>query len=497
MDELLSNKRFRIIGGIVVFLIITLIIFLIFRNPPEPPQTLQAQGTLLWWNTHSHPIYQEIVADFNKLYEATGIDVELKEIDYQNGEIYYQNLLLEMVRGTAPDIFTLKNDDIPAFREFLMPMTGLVYQNQLSDTFLVETYKSEFVDLVVKDTVYRDEIFGVTTYVDNLQLYFNKDILNQSGIPVQPKTWTDLETTLSTLNKRETDNLTFSQSAIALGTGLNVKNGDLIRDTNLANFQDIVPTLIFQNGNPIYDSLQGASTLGSDKNQTDLESNRITDDNFFDIDQNLPAFNALEYFLSFTELNNRNYSWSLEQNNSREAFLQGRVAYLIDYRGFENIIQQRNSRLNYGVTELPQLDLENKKTYGKYFVDVLNNQLQRGVGDFPENYNFRVKKDVAKEFLYYLSTSEVQEKINAARSLPASRKNLIDQQKQGDKNLAIFADGALYADNYYKPDPKAVEAMWGELLYSYHYENVPLEEALSKAVSQYNLLIQKGPKIDV
>jgi ABC-type glycerol-3-phosphate transport system substrate-binding protein len=491
MQEILANKKFLIIAGVIIALVLSALAFIIFQEEPvAPAPTSNIQTELVWWNVHSDPVYAQIAQEFESQY--SNVRIEIVDVEYNQGETYYQDLVTEFARGTAPDIFSLRNDDIPAWREFITPIKDLP---GISNSKLIEDYRENFVSLALKETTYRDQIYGVTNYVDNIQMYYNEDILDQAGIPLRPATWTELEEQLRTLNKREAGSFEFEQSGIALGVGLQNKDGDLNRDSNLPIFYDIAPTLIFQNGNSIYDEVEEKITFGDDKNNEDLTNRRITEENFDQISDEDPSYAALRYFLSFAEVNSNRYSWSLDSNNAEEAFLEGRLAYLLHYRSFADTIQERNSRLNYGLTEIPQLDLDQKKTYGKFFAEVMNRNLEQDVLDNPRDAEAAQKYQFAKLFMYYLSLPEVQEKILGKTGLPASRYDLIAKQQDADSELGVFASGNLYADNYYKPHVTDTERIWGKLLYRYHYENVPLKKSLGEAIEEYNLLVQQGAKI--
>ena len=492
MGELLKNRKFQIIAAVVVVLIFALLALVIFNGSgPVEDESTPVSVSLVWWNVHNNPIYEQVAAEFSQSYGGA-VSIQVVNIPYNNGETYYRDLVMEFARKTAPDIFSLRNDDIPAWREFITPLVDIP---GFTNRQIIDQYRENFVPLVYKDTTFRDEVYAVTTYMDNLQMYYNQEILNQAGIPLRPKTWREFEEQARIINQRNSDNVSFEQSTIALGTGLTVENGDIIRDTNVANFYDIIPTLIFQNGNPIYDTLTEKSVLGAGRNQQDANTTNITRDSFDNVSEDDPVFSALRYFTSFTDRDSPRYSWTIDSPDSKEAFLQGKLAYSINYRGFEAEIKEKNPRLKYGITELPQLDLNFKKTNGKFFADVINRDLEtKGLQENASLEDF-YKYEYAKRFLYYLMQPEVQTKILGATNLPAARYDLIKEQQQGDVNLGLFANGNLYADSYYKPNVAKVEQMWGRLLYKYHYENIPLKEGMGEMVQEYNVMVQRGPEI--
>lgn len=495
MPEIFSNRKFQIISGIVIILILGIILFMVFANRPKAQVVANVPVTLNWWTVQKPEYYQDAIAEFKTFPGNQSVTINLIPVEYNRGEDYYQKLIMEFARGSAPDIFSLKNDDFPAWREFLTPIKN-VYNS--SNSLLLANYRTDFVDLVVKDTVFRDQIYGTASFVDNLQLYYNKDILSQVGIPLPPRTWQEVESHIQLINRKDSSSQgTFLRSGISLGTGLKTVNGDLKRDANVQNFYDIIPVLIFQNGGQIYDFQNDTSSFGSPRNSTDLTSGKITTNNFDNSKDTDPSLIALRYYLSFANITSSRYSWSVDSPDNYQNFLEGKLAYLIDYSGFNKTIKAGNNRLNYGVAELPQLDTKIKKTYGYFFAEALNRNLETKAAENPNNAEAATKLQKAREFMYYLSTPGAQEKFVSKSGLPAARKDLINKQLNGDEYLRLFSLGALYADNYYKPDVEATEKMWGKLIYRVQFENKPLAESLSQAISEYSLLVQKGAKIRI
>lgn len=501
MSELLKSTKFKVIAGICVVLILGFVALIIF-TAEEPAPELPVGINITWWNLHNNPVYQEVANDFSALYGG-GVNINIVNMNYGGGVDYHRRLIMAFAKGQAPDIFTLRNETIPAWRNegFIAPITNLTdFTNgqQLTSTQLMEDYRENFVPIVLKETVFRNEIYAVTNYVDNLQLFYNREILDQAGITTRPRSWAELERQIQILNRRN-ERGDFVQSAIALGTGLNKRDGGVVRDTNLANFYEIVPALIFQSGNPIYDSISQNAVFGGGRNIDDVNTRNITTKNFEQtIKDNDPSYNALRYFTSFVDRNSNNHSWNIQtERTSKEAFLRGELAYSLNYKGFEKEILEGSSRLRYGITELPQIDQDSKKTYGRFFADVMNVQVARMGQDAqltdPQAY---YKYIFTKQFLYYLTQPSVQAKILGRTRMPAARRDVIADQQQGERNLVIFANGSLYADTYYKPDPRRVRRMWGNLLYRTHYENMPLKQSMAQAIQEYNLLIQAGPVID-
>ena len=485
MREFFANRRNIIIVAVaVVTLVASLVAYLIFSTPKKDT-TLEPvlsnppiAAELTWWKPfNSADTYSQVIADFQKIPGNENIEINFVTKNYGNGVDYYNDIVADIARNAGPDIFTLRNDYLPAYKEFLSPIS--VFNGPI-----LNDYRNQFVDLAARDTTDRDEVYAITSYVENMQLYYNKDILAQSGIALPPLTWQDLDKQLDILNKRDKSGISFSQNAISLGTGDLGSAGS----NNINRFQDIIPLLIFQSGGQIYDYQTGQVALDS-RNKLDVETGVSSDTGFSGTEDNQdPVYNALDFYTDFADTRDSRYSWNTSSNNNVDQFVAGDLAYMIHYKFMDGVLKQRNSRLKYDVAKLPQLDANNKKTYGYFFMDGMSVELSR-------NSKKAVKREAAERFLYYLSQSEAQNTLAAETQLPGARKDVIAAQQAADNSSAIFAEGALYADNYYKPNPDGVEKIWADLVERIQFEGQTLEESLDEARGEYQNYVSEGPKI--
>jgi ABC-type glycerol-3-phosphate transport system substrate-binding protein len=476
IPEFLLIRRNQII--IVVLLVIAIIIGIVATNQPKQvKKTVKADPiTLTWWKPfYGKDVYSKIIEKFKTIPGNENITIDLVSKNYDDS--YYTNLISDMARNAGPDIFSLRDDDLPAYKEFMTPLTNIT-GSELAD------YRQNFADLVVKETIDRDKVYAISSYVDNLQLYYNKNLLNQNGIALPPSTWSELDKQLPLLNKRTLNSANFTQSAISLGVGGRGSEGI----TNINRHEDILPLLLFQNGGQLYDYRANKVVFGLSKNQKDLNLNLITGTNF-KIDENdkqsNPSYRAVKFYTDFADQSSSRYSWNTASDYNTDAFINGKLAYILHYSYFADEVKQRNERLPFDIAPLPQLDPTVKKTYGFYFMDGMNRVLE----------NNAPKKAAAEKFLKYLTTKDAQEMFANTTKLPGARKDVINQQIASDDKTRMFAAGALYADNYYKPDVVACENVWTKLVERVQYQGQPLTESLNQAVNEYNAIVQKGPKL--
>jgi multiple sugar transport system substrate-binding protein len=474
----LQNRRNQIIIAVVIVIVIIVFVLVATLNKPKPKaaNVRREPITLTWWKPfYGQDVYANIIEEFKKIpgNESITVDVVSKKYD----DTYYSSLLSDMARNAGPDIFSLRNDDLPAYKEFMTPLSNIAGSDLLE-------YKQKFTDLVVKETIDRDKVYAVTSYVDNMQLYYNKNILAQSGVALPPATWADLDRQLPLLNKRSLNSSQFLQSAISLGVGGRSAEGV----SNVNRHEDILPLFIFQNGGKLYDYQTNKVAFGLSKNKQDLDLNLITSTNF-KLDENdkqqNPSYRAVKFYTDFADQANSRYSWNTSLDNNTDAFINGKLAYILQYSYFGDEIKKRNDRLPFSIAALPQLDSGAKKTYGFYFMDGMNRALENNIA----------KKEASEKFLKFLTTKEAQQQFAEKTKLPGARKETINQQLNSDDTIRLFAAGALYADNYYKPDVAATEKIWSDMIERIQYAGQPLTESLNQAINQYTIIVQKGPRL--
>lgn len=485
IKEIMQNRRLVIlIAGVLIFVIIIVIVMLTtgkktdgtftFVSEPDYETNITFQSLYQGEST-----YGDIIKQFEALPQNKNVKINLVVRSDGASQNYYNSLINAFALDSGPDIFGIRNDEKNTYLKFISPLfnvkdeTGQVVNNSV----LKANYRQNFVDLAVKDTMYRDEIYGITNYVDNLQLYFNKDLMNQAGYVRPPSTWTELENQLSNLNRRDLGGIDFSKNAVSLGTGFTKPGASTFGDVglNVNRFQDIIAALIFQNGGQLYDS---------DTNQVSFGKNSDGED---------PALSAIKFYSSFGDINSNRYSWNANSPNNIDAFVQNKLAYIVHYKYLQDVIASRNPSLKYDVAPLPQLDVQNKKTYGTFFMNVMSrkNFDKCAINTFDGAQTRKCNK--IKEFLYFLSTKPVQETFAIKTSLPSAHRDVIALQQQGEARLRNFANGAVYAENYYKPDIERTERIFGDLLYRVQLENNTVERSYEQAVQDYTALVQSNP----
>lgn len=491
LRRLFIEKKILVISVLVVLLILGLILGVVvyLNSRPKPKLLLSPKVDLTWWKTDTKPSnYEEIISEFKKIpgNNNVNIKIEEKKLDDQ----YYRNLITDIARGIGPDIFTLQNNDLPAYKEFLSPIDVI-------NGAALTTYRDDFVNLVVRDTMDKDKVFCVSSYVDTLQLFYNEDLLRQSQIPRPATSWKELDSQIPFLRKVPASGDQFITSPIAMGIGGRSIEG---KATNVPNHGDIVAALIFQYDGLIYDYQKETVALGrgvvNPNNPNTFSQGRSASRDENTLDDKSPSFEAINFYNSFADINSSRYSWNKNNPDALDMFSQGRLVYMPAYQSFYNELKQINSRINIQTATLPQRDSTNKRTFGKFNMDCLNSKLAAGAKN---NLDFDAQDKYLKsqEFMQFLSSKDAQLNISKKTGLPAAHKDAISVQLKGDKFTNIFANGALNADNYYQPDVRVASQMWSDIFEKVQYNNVSLNTATQDAIRVYSQSVGSKPKLRV
>ena len=257
--------------------------------------------------------------------------------------------------------------------------------------------------------------------------------------------------------------------------------------SNIPLHTDILPLLMFQFGGQMYDYQTEMNAMLNETGST--RTPNLTGSN---VSESSPIYRAMRFYADFADSTTSRYSWNNNNIAADDMFIQGNLAYTLQYSSFANKIKTKNPRLDFNVTAVPQFDEQAKRTFGQFQMDSLNRKL---INDSTTSVPGQVKYQKAQEFMYYLSTLEAQKDFATKTGLPGAHNGVIDDQLNGDQQSRIFAAGALYSENYYKPDVVKVNQMWSRLFDRVQYENVGLTDSIQKASEEYDLIINDTPKV--
>lgn len=169
-------------------------------------QTLEASTpTIVHWK-HASPATDKLMVELAREFEQTH-DVKIEIVVTPLAD-YYTKLLPALAAGSGPDVFNLRDVDVPRYRDF-----GVI-QPLITDH---EKATQEFVAGTIGYLM--DEggiLYGFPTGVQTVTLFYNTEIFEAAGIEEIPETWDELIRVAQQLTKYD-ENGMMIQSGLAHG----------------------------------------------------------------------------------------------------------------------------------------------------------------------------------------------------------------------------------------------------------------------------------------
>jgi ABC-type glycerol-3-phosphate transport system substrate-binding protein len=438
--QLDKNKKIALaIGG--AFLLIILVAVFIFSKGNGP---IVGQGpvTLRWWKpfTDNEQLYL-LKTEYETRHPNVTIEITSKPCTDSVCSNYQDELLNAFALGKGPDIFSIHNSWLPKYLDKVASSTNFTFTE----------YKDTFVDTAVADFTRNEKIYGVALSVDSLALYYNKDILFSQNLPLPPKTWEELATYSRLVTRTDTRTGYVSQSGVSFGTTQNVYRP-----------QDILYLFMLQSG---------VRPWSEDGLQPTFANPVMRDGQFTEAGET-----ALAFYTSFANSKTQNYTWNNRSDQSIDAFVNGRAAFLYGYSFVRDQILQKNPTLNFDIAPVPQPRSGNLViNFANYWGEVVNARSQ--------------SKAVAWDFLKFITTKPQLSQYYAQVKVPASRKDLVTAQLQ-DPVLGVFASANLTAKSFLRPDEAKMEQIFRQMVDDVILRGKTVNDALQNAQIQASSLTQ-------
>lgn len=405
----------------------------------------------------------------NKEIEAFRIDrpyitVNLKQL---RPEEVYPRLVEALAEDKGPDIISIRNRSIGTYLTKLAPMPAGVNDSVLqvtksalgTDTQVIvgahptptiDQLNSEYVQTVKKDVVKGGKVYGLPLSLDTMAIYYNKDILDKSGVATPPKTWEEFQAAVKKITRYDKQSGKILQSGVALGSGSTVTGVD-----------DIIYILFKQSGVDLVNK-NGQATFNAGNNNGEN-----------------PAVSVLNFYTDFANPARDTYTWNDSLGNGLDAFVNGQVGFFIGYSYHLPIIKSRAPQLNLGIMPMLQLDPDNHVNVANYWVQSVVAKSKH-------------QNDAWNLLLYLTHSAATKDYLTTTGRPTALRAYIADQQKNID--LAPFVQDLLVSDNWYRGSnyDAAVTALQSMIK---EWANVP---AGTDRVDQYlqNVLDRAASKIN-
>ncbi len=455
-----------------LFPLFLILAFLITAGPickgtPVEVQRAMRPVTLTYWRVFDD---QDSMNEIFAAYQALHPNVSFTYRKFRLEE-YEQKLLDAMAEDKGPDLFSIPNTWVKEYQTKILPMpksitlpyqvtTGTIKKETIIEmrtipTMSLRAIKTDFIDQVAKDVVLKyqeapdkpleDRIYALPLYADTLALFYNRDILNASGIPEPARTWTEFQEHIKKITKIDQQG-NIIQAGAALGTAKNVERAP-----------DILSLLMMQNGTMMTDDA-GFATFANIPPGSAVPAP--------------PGEEALGFYTDFASPYKEVYTWNANMPNSLEAFLTGRSAYFFGYSYHIAQIKNRAPKLNFAVAKIPQIEGGQEVNFTNYWVETVSRKTKA--------------PNEAWDFLQFLAKAENVQKYLTKTKKPTALRSLIASQIE-DIDLSVFASQTLTAKSWYRGiDAPATEKIFEEMIENVVAGTQTLKEAINWAQGRVN-----------
>lgn len=384
------------------------------------------------------------------------------EITTFRPEEYEAKLIDALAEDRGPDIFSVPNTAVIKYLNKIEPMPiatkmeqagtrGVIKKVVFTTTSSIPSLspralRDRFVDQALADILVDNQVMGLPLALDTMVMYYNKDMLNASGIAKPAETYQELQDQMAKLTR--TDRLgNILQSGISLGSS-----------KNIPRFADILSLLMMQNGTQMTSST-GEATFSELPQALQGRTS-------------LPAADALQFYIDFASPSKQVYTWNDAQPNALAAFEQGKLAYFLGYSYHLPIIRAQAPKLNMGIAKMMQIPGNNEVNYANYWLETVSKK--------------STNKDASWNFLQFMTAPENVKNFLTSARRPTAVRSLIEEQR-GDLDLGVFADQLLTARSWYHGiTPEAVDTVFAEMIQAAFDAKKEIPEILNDAVAKIN-----------
>jgi len=373
------------------------------QNNNQKPIALQ-----FWGVFDASDVYQDIITSYEA--QHPNITVQYKKLTWAE---YEQSLLEAWAEDRGPDIFLVKNDWVNKYASKISPC----------DSITAENVRKNFVDVVYYDAVIDGKVFGLPLSVDTLALFYNRQILDASGVVEVPTTWQELIDIVPKITRQDSDG-NIVRSAIALGGTDNISNAD-----------DILSLLMMQNG----------TQMVNNNGQISFDKPASYDNVAYQGEK------ALQFYTDFALPMKQVYTWNKDLPQAKDAFLQGKTAMIFGFSYDLPYLRAQGHALDFGVAPMLHINADGTDAILGQSVNIASYWLltaAKKTAHSKEAWNF-ILFAAANSTKKSDGTSEFQvEKYLQATNKPPALRALINKYSQ-NPDFEPFVGQILTAKSWY------------------------------------------------
>lgn len=392
------------------------------------------EGTVVLWGTVRRQLLSDALEKFNEQNQTFSVQYVEKSADNFNEE-----LLEALASGRGPDIFFITNDLALSYSNKIF---GIPYES-----VPLVSFKNSFAG-AGEVFVNSKGILAIPLAIDPLVMYYNRSILDSTGITFPPTTWDEFLNIVPLITEKD-ENKRISRSTVALGQFENINNA-----------KEIITSIFLQSGNSIVREEQGnfISTLDDTRSGAGLEQ-------------------ALKFYTDFADPLKEAYSWNRSLPNSRDFFSSENLAFYLGYASELETLVNRNPNQNFLIAPIPQIKGSNfKSTYAKV----------TGIGILVSTKNFQNSLSAAMS----LSGGEFAAHYAESLGVAPARRDLLAIKKE-DVFSPVVYNSALFARSWLDPSNKDTNDIFRTMIDNILSNTTDISGALTDAQGKMSLLLLK------
>lgn len=456
MNKLQRNNVHPLYRTIILLMIPLFVTGCSLKSNKTQSTNATAASTLsVWRHKGSTDTEEKAFQAILDQYEATtGIDVIYRA--FEPTEDYEKAVINSLAAGTGPDVWEIRNDELPRHKSKLQPM-------DLTPAVL-EHYQKNFARTITQELVSDNKIYGFPLAIDPLVLFYNLDHFQEARVQEPPKTWKETIELANKLTVKE--NNVVVRPGLALGTASNIDRAS-----------DVLQLLMLQFNTQMVDPAKKTATF--DLYVQDPETKQFT----------YPGKTAFALYQSFAHPDSPYRSWSSDQAYTTQLFTQGKLSMMINYLSLSPQITSLNKDLDFSIAGTPQwvtkkipvgdlpAEVSDPVYFGKYNALVVSKPSLR-----LSQEQQAAQTDKAWQFIGYATKSENNKAYTNATLLLGPAISGTD---------AVTDPVKRYLTTWYKgPSPRTVDTHLFNMIQAVTEKGQSLDEVISQTAQAVSRLLQ-------
>ena len=412
---------------VLVFILIFIGVLPGLRTAKNDPAKVEV--SLNWWTVgEDQATLMPILGAFNAKYPNAKVAVKT----FADFPSYDRALLDALAAGEGPDIFAIRNTDLPRMLNKITPAPASLTLAQI---------RNIYPQIVEQDFVQQGKLYAAPYSIDTLGLFYNRDLLDQATVSV-PKDWEEFLAVSQKITRIENNKINLSGAAFGGSR------------ESISEASDILSALMIQTGTTMVSPDFKSASFNSDQ-----------------------GLSALKFYTQFATPKNPNYSWNNSMGQALDAFTQEKAAMFVGYAKNLTEIKKRNQFLNFSVATLPQIKNSTKAVnYGNYFGYAVSRQSRQ------PNFAWELILGGAEVGINQIYAQ------NSKR--PPAVRGVVDYFNE-DLELGPFAQQILIARSWPQKDAEAVQNLFSEAIRSVTAGSTKAEDALREVQNKITEIMNK------